>query len=84
MASFPLFYDFVSWRRKLCNYKMKVVNVSESTYLPIQFAKSFLRIISICGLAGTVNIADGSDDVIKFLLNISLSRMLGWSRYQET
>jgi|GEM_PF-5010867 len=46
MASFPLFYDFVSWRRKLCNYKMKVVNVSESTYLPIQFAKSFLRIIS--------------------------------------
>jgi len=46
-----------------------------------------------------VNIADGSDDVIKFLLTIpcrndiklemrkmpyiSLSRMLGWSYYQE-
>jgi len=51
-------------------------------------------------VAETVNIDDGSDDVIMFLLIIHncndsrlemgripyilLSRMLGWSRYQET
>lgn len=39
---------------------MKVVNVSGSTYLPIQFAKSYLRIISICNFVETVEVANAN------------------------
>lgn len=61
MASFPLFYDFVSWRRKWCNYKMKVVNYG------VRIVWKYLAPVmsedqesSICGFAETLDIADGS------------------------